>query len=191
MKKTIFIFSLLFTAVVTAWAVVSVGKFVQFPDGSLMGSAYKPNLYFCTMESEKIGEITLLGLKMTRQTGYCKFDENSRILIRFADSTKITLHRAIEFPVNEKYTNSYIQNYGIAHYYSTFTDYEIDDETIAKITTTPILKIRVVVNDNGEVFDYDIKPKYAQKLMQGLSESYKETKAENEKRKENNNDDNF
>ena len=192
MKKLVISLSLLLVAVMTAWGVASIGKSVQFPDGSFLGAAYKPNFFFATASNDSLNiEFSVLCLRMVSPTDYKAFDERSRILIRFADSTTITLHRAPRTEVIKNYTSSYIQNYGVAHYYSTVTQYEIDEDDIEKITTNPIIKIRVVINNNGVAEDFIIKPKYGVKLMQGLAESYKETKVENKQREKVNSDEDF
>ena len=185
MKK--FVIALIFALVTCiSYSQVSIGKLVRFPDSNFIGLAGKPQLGFT-----KFDENNFITLRTCQGYSYASFDNDSRILIRFADETIVKLPMIGKLGVSKDFYTEVISG-KVYSYYITYTQYEIDEETINKITVekVPIIKIRVAFS-NGNVTDYDIKPGYQQKLLDGLIKSYNDATSQNEIRKANNTDDDF
>ena len=185
MKK--FIIALVFVLFSTlSYSQSSMGKLVRFPDSSIFGLYGKPMLGFT-----KINEQNVITLRTCQSYSYDSFDGESRILIRFADETIAKLPIIEELGVMKDFHTEIINN-KVSSFYVTYTNYSITDEVVNKIINekVPIIKIRLAFA-NGDVTDYDIKPNYQVKLLDGLINSYVDAMSQNQVRKANKTDEDF
>ena len=171
---------------VTTYSQVSYGRFVMFPDSKLPGSMWKPQINFTRLDDQDI-----IGIRTCASDTYHSFDTDSRVLGRFADSTIVKLPIIPEFEVQKSYNNTWVGNVLVDNYV-TYSFYNIEDETIAKIVEKliPIVKIRIVFT-NGNVSDYEIKPSYQKKLTDGLIKSRIDAISQKVQRASNSTDENF
>lgn len=158
---------------------VSLGSFTTFPDSKLFGLAYKPELAI-----GKLNDQYIISLRYTSPKTYASFDEESILLMKLDNDSIIKLPIATEIDVVKKYDNSYTK-YGVSHFYITYTDYYIDDETLEVLVNSAatIKKIRVSFT-NGDVEDWEIKENYRAKLKKGLLKSFQQVEAQDAVRKE-------
>lgn len=171
---------------IQASAQVSVGGYTQFPDAGIIGALWKPQMTFA-----RINEQNVVVVRSSGSTDYYSFDEDSRVLIRFADSTVVKLLFIPTINVEKDYDAHYSS--GITtQSFVTYSCYEVEDETIEKIVNeqTPIVKIRLAYA-NGTVRDYDIKKSYQKKFIQGLTNSYNKAVSDNAARQRNATDEDF
>ena len=185
MKKLILF--LLLVISITAQAQISYGSFTYFPDNKMMGLYFKPQINF-----SKFDDLTVIGLRCCSPVDYKSFDDESRLFIRFSDETMIKLNIIKDLDIVKDFKTDYNKITGTTKFYTTFSFYEIDEDTVDKIVNgnVNIIKIRIVYT-NGEIEDFDIKEKYQPKLMEGLRKSLANSEKQNEKRKANMNDDDF
>ena len=124
---------------------------------------------------ENIGENTVsyLVLKLTASTDYYTYDNTSRVLIRFADDTKMTLRRVADDRVQQEKSNNVV-NGATLFCYRTYTRYQLPEDFIAKVQQgIGIVKVRVVLSE-GNARDYDIAPAYIPKMTERLQKSCSE-----------------
>lgn len=186
MRKLFFILFTLFS--ICSYAQVAIGNYTYFPDSKLMGRAYKPRIAF-----EKIDDLYSISVRCCDPRAYKLFDNESRVLLKFADNTSVRLDIIYlnESSVIKSYDCS-VDRFGTTHFYVTYTNYYISEDVIERILSRneSIIKIRLVYG-NGEADDYDITEQYQQKLMEGLKKSYKEANQSQAKKKRILNDDDF
>ncbi len=166
---------------------VSLGNFTKFPDDKMYGSYYKPSLAF-----GQVGSSYVLSLKVVQPDMYARFDETSRILVKFEDDYVIKLPILYSsLGVSKNYDNSIVGK-TIVHHYITYTSYELCKEFIDRIVNKEekIKKIRIVFA-NGDATDYDINKKYMKKLTTGLKESYYRVVAKQQQKQKTLNDEDF
>ena len=166
---------------------VSLGNFTKFPDDKALGSYYKPSLAF-----GQVGTTNVLSLKVVQPDMYARFDETSRILVKFEDDYVIKMPILYNsLGVTNKYDN---MTSGISFYqfYTTYTSYELDEKFIDRIVNKEdkIKKIRIVFA-NGDAIDYEINKKYMKKLTTGLKESYYRVLAKQQQKQKTLNDEDF
>lgn len=186
MRKLLFILFALFS--ICSYAQVAIGNYTYFPDSKLMGRAYKPRIAF-----EKIDDLYSISIRCCDPHSYKWFDNDSRVLLKFADDTSVRLD--IIYVNESSVVKSYdcnVDKFGTTHFYVTYTNYYIGDEVIERILSQneSIIKIRLVYG-NGEADDYDISQQYQKKLMEGLIKSYKVANQSQAKKKRVLNDDDF
>ena len=189
MKK--FIIAIVFMLFsILSYSQVSIGNLVRFPNSSLVGRDYKPMLGFCAINTS-YGEDFLISLRTCEPYSYKSFNEESRILVRFADESVFKLQILEGADVTKDFHTEVI-NSNIYEHYITFTLYNIEEGFLNKIINEkiPIIKIRLVFT-NGDVTDYDIKPNYQEKLLDGLINSYTDAISRNQIRKANKTDEDF
>lgn len=186
LMKRLLLLLTLFLMGISAYSQVSYGKFVMFPDAKLVGSMWKPQIDFVRMD-----ESDIICIRTCSSDTYKSFDAESRVLIRFSDSTMVKLPIIEELDVVKDYDNEWIAS-SLTEKYITFSYYSIEAETIDKIIEdkVPIIKIRLVFT-NGNIQDYDIPKNYQQKLLDGLIASRKDAISTNHVRKTNQSDDTF
>ena len=189
MKK--FIIAIVFMLFsILSYSQVSIGNLVRFPNSSLVGRDYKPMLGFCAISTSN-GEENAISLRTCEPYSYKLFNEESRILVRFADESVFKLQILKEFDVTKDFHTT-AGNGNVYKHYVTYTLYNVDKEFLNKVVNekVPIIKIRLVFT-NGDVTDYDIKPNYQQKLIDGLINSYADAMSKNQIRKTNKTDEDF
>lgn len=165
----------------------SYGNYVMFPDTGLVGSMWKPRMNFCNTDGE-----TILVIRSVAPDTYYSFSDDSRVLLRFADSTVVKLpiipwlDVQKDFKIQHYSSSSYVDNY------ITYSFFEIDEDTLNKILIdkTPIIKVRIAYA-NGTVRDYEIKKSYQYRFIQNLCESHQKAIDENLIRQTNESDENF
>lgn len=166
-------------------AQISVGGYTLFPDAKLMGKFYKPQLSFASIDGN-----SYLILLFTDPNDYKSFDEESRLLLKFEDDTTVKLPIDIVQGVEKDYDNM-STDFGLSRFYMTYTCYPIEEDTINKILNKEkIVKIRIGLG-NSNVLDYDITPKYQEKLIEGLINSYYVTQASDKQKAKNSTDEDF
>lgn len=168
MKRSLFLLTLM-VACTSLFAEEFRGTFVVFPDAKPQGAQYKPQM---AIARENVGAevVSFLVLKLTGTTDYNTFDNTSRILVRFADDTKMTLHRIADDQVQHEKSNNVV-NGATLFYYRTYTRYQLPEEFISKIQQgIGIVKIRVVLSE-GYACDYEILPAYMPKMTERLQKS--------------------
>ncbi len=167
MKRSLFLLALF--AAVTLSAEEYRGTFVVFPDAKPQGAQYKPQMAVA-QENSAESTISYLVLKLTGSTDYNTFDATSRILIRFSDDTKMTLHRVADDQVKQEKSNNVV-NGATLFYYRTYTRYQLPEEFIYKVQQgIGIVKVRIVLSE-GNARDYDIAPAYMPKMTERLQKS--------------------
>lgn len=186
MKKQILIAVILAFISITSHAQISYGKFVMFPDAKLTGSMWKPQIDFM-----RLNEQDIIGIRTCASDTYHSFDSDSRVLLKFADSTTVKLPIIEEIEIQKDYKSTLVSSV-VFDNFITFSFYEIDDETVDKIVNArvPIIKIRLVFT-NGNIKDYDIPTKYQAKLIEGLIFSRDNAIAQNQQRAANESDADF
>lgn len=184
--KRILLFIVLILLSTSSFSQVSYGRFVMFPDAKLTGSMWKPQIAFVRIDS-----LDVICVRSIASDTYWDFDSESRVLIRFSDSTTFKLPIVPQFDIQKDYQVDFIGS-TLLEQYITYSFYEIDEEVVAKIIygRTPIVKIRLAYS-NGTVRDYDIGKKYQEKLILGLIESHQIALQTNAIRKENMTDEDF
>lgn len=185
MKK--FILLLLLTLLsVSGYSQVSVGKLVMFPDAKIVGSVWKPQIGFVRMDERDI-----LCIRTCNNDSYSNFDAESRVLIRFADSTMVKLPIIEELDVRKDFKTDWVAS-SLVEFYTTYSFYDIEEEIVNKIVVDniPIIKIRLVFT-NGNIKDYDIHKNYQKKLVDGLVFSKTDAMSQNEVKKSNQTDNDF
>ncbi len=151
------------------------GAFVLFPDAKPQGKEYKPQL---AIAQTNVGTETksYAVLRLTGSTDYTVYDETTRLLIRFADSTKAVLPQVAGDKIRKEHNNNVV-NGATLSFYRTFTCYQLTLEVAEKIQHgVGILKIRVVTS-KGNAKDYDIAQSYQTKFAELLQKSYAEAAA--------------
>ena len=83
---------------VSAYSQVSYGRFVMFPDAKLFGSMWKPQIDFVRVDEQDI-----IGIRTCSSDTYCSFNSESRVLLRFADSTVVKLPIIEELDVQKDF----------------------------------------------------------------------------------------
>lgn len=185
MKKVLALFAaaILF---LQAAAQTSFGKYVMFPDNGLIGAMWKPQMNFGRLDDHDV-----LVIRSSAVDTYYSFDEDSRVLLRFADSTVVKLSIIPTLEVEKDY-KAHVTSGIVTDEYITYSFYEIDEDILGKIVVeqTPIVKVRLAYA-NGTVRDYDIKKSYQKKFIKGLSESYQKAVSDNAIRQKNATDEDF
>lgn len=149
------------------------------------------SIAMCTLsDGSTIKEESLI-LLHTSPSGYANFDSESRVLIRFTDNSVSTLHRDMKTPVSTNYSSMWMGN-TLMKFFKTSIRLKLDTDTRSKIMnpTLGIVKVRVVYT-NGNILDYELKPKRQMKYPEELRKSYFEANHSNEKRTQNSDDSTF
>lgn len=165
------------------------GVSVLFPDAKPQGKEYKPQL---AVAQTNVGTEakSYVVLRLTGSTDYTVYDETTRLLIRFADSTKAVLPQVAGDKIRKEHNNNVV-NGATLSFYRTFTSYQLTPEIAEKIQSgVGILKIRVVIA-KGNAKDYDIAPAYQAKFAELLQKSYAEAAAAAKKAQTQLSDDDF
>ena len=181
MKKFL-ITCLILVCTVSVFAQVSYGPYTMFPNKKLVGSYYKPQLGF-----GKVNDQYMLVLCYTDPERYAPFNEESVMLLKYADGTTVKLPISKYDKISKKYESIWDSILKLHyHFYKTFTSFDLDQENIDRIVKNHdnIIKIRVSFT-NGDIKDWDIDQKYQPKLIKGLVESFNKVKSEDAVRKEN------
>ena len=185
MKKIIIAFILCFVSIGVS-AQYSIGDYVQLVKG--ITGWYQDKIAIAVMNvNDK--EIPIMVLCSHSSLDYDVFNEESRILIKFDDDTKMTLHRVPDDETIKDYDNA-VYNGILYHHYYTFTHYIIEKEFLLKILQNGITKVRVV-KANGNANEYDIKESYQKTLTEKLKDSYIAARKENKQKEKNMNDEDF
>ncbi len=182
MKKLLITTYLVLVCTISGFSQVSYGTYTMFPNKKLMGSYYKPQLGF-----GKVNDQYVLVLCYTDPEMYASFDEESVMLLKYADGTTVKLPISKQDKITKKYESiwdSMLKKY--YHFYKTFTSFDLDQENIDRIVKNHdnIIKIRISFT-NGDIKDWDIDQKYQPKLIKGLVESFNSVKSKDAVRKEN------
>lgn len=158
----------------------------MFPDAKLTGSLWKPQINFV-----RINELDVISIRTCADDTYNMFDADSRVLMRFADSTVVTLPIIEELDIEKVYDPQWVGS-SLIDQYVTYSFYSIKEDTIYKIVVDkiPIVKIRLVFT-NGDISDYDIPKHYQKKLVDGLISSRNQAFTTNKVRKSNMTDESF
>lgn len=184
--KRLLLFLTLLALSVSSYSQVSFGQFVMFPDAKLAGSMWKPQIDFV-----RINELDVIGIRTCADDTYYSFDADSRVLLRFADSTVVKLPIIEELDIQKDFNTQWVGS-SLIDQYVTFSFYSIEEDTIYKIVVDkiPIVKIRLVFT-NGDIRDYDIPKNYQKKLVDGLIFSRNQAFTTNKVRKSNETDESF
>lgn len=165
------------------------GPFVTFPDAKPQGKDYKPQIAIA-QENTGANTASYLILRFTGSTDHAVFDPTSRLLIRFADSTTMTLPCLADHPIRKESSNRVINGTTLS-YYRTFTYYQASPDFIDKVSQgIGILKIRIVFAE-GNARDYDIAPAYIPKMAELLLKSYSQASATTQQSRTTLSDDDF
>lgn len=164
---------------------------VLFPDGKLLGNSYRPRIGISPG-----GEVFSGGLVMLMfidRDDYAEFDENSRIVFKLEDDSRISCPYFSPAGVNKDYRTEWNDTFHrFADYYTTITGYESSGELVDAVIKNgkKIVKIRVVFANN-EIQDYDIKKSYQSKFVSNLQKYYYSELEKEEKEKNIPSDDEF
>ena len=172
--------------------VTSQGGYAKLLKGSL--NLYNPGLSWKVTEcstSKTSYKYETLVLDMIASDTYFKFNDESRILMRFSDGTVATLHRRKGDQTMEKYDNCVLDG-TIFHLYHAVTEYDLDSASRAALLNPAIeiVKIRVVLT-NGNVRDFDMSGKVGRKFLEAIRSSYLAALKSNHVRINNSDDSNF
>lgn len=185
MKKFILALMLCFVSI-GMFAQFSVGEYVQLVKG--IAGWYQGKVALAVKNVDGVEQPSLC-LYMSNPYDYDIYDEDSRILVKFDDDTKMTLQRTNGDMTIKDYDNQVVNGVLYRHY-QTYTQYDIDTNFLNKILTNGIVKVRVVMA-NGNVKDYEIKGGYQKEITKKMKESYVTARNKNKQREKNMNDDNF
>ena len=177
MRKFLLFLAIAVMAIVTFSAnalngVITSGKSVDIQPG-FVGSFYHPRLQMAQyLSSDENIELNLLLITLVHPTEYRKFPSEPHILLKFNDNS-ISELVGFDEPITD-YSSSWnglFKRYD--KFYFTQMKYEIDDETLNKLLTMPIIKVRVELA-NGDKVDYDIKEKHANKVLKHIQKTWQE-----------------
>lgn len=168
------------------FAQFSVGEYVQLVKG--LAGWYQGKIALAVTNIDGV-EVPSMCLYMNNSVDYDIYDEESRILVKFDDDTKMTLHRLKGDQTLKEYDNQVISGV-LYHHYQTYTQYYVEMDFLNKLLTNGIVKVRVVMA-NGNAKDYEIKGGYQKELSSKLKDSYVTARKENKQREKNMNDDDF
>ena len=168
------------------FAQFSVGEYVQLVKG--LSGWYQGKVALAVTNVDGV-EVPSMCLYMHNSLDYDIYDDDSRILVKFDDDTKMTLHRVNEDRTLKEYDNQ-VLNGVLYHHYMTYTQYYVNTDFLNKILVNNIVKVRVVMA-NGNIRDYEIKSSYQQEFTKKLKNSYVSARKTNKQREKNMNDDSF
>lgn len=186
MKK--FIFSLAaFVVAATMSVSAERGKLIHVD--ITQAKNIKPQIAFA-VDRVNGEDVTSMIVKTVNQNNYNEFNNESRILLRFADDKAIRLNKVAGSAVEKKKHSEKKGNATIS-YYDTFTSYEVTPEVIEKLEAgIAIIKVRIVFKEN-EHKDYEIVEGYQAKMAADLLKSYQEAALKNKKAHSDTSDDDF
>lgn len=172
--------------------VTSQGGYANLLKGSL--NLYNPGLSWKITEcstSKTSYKYETLVLDMIASDTYYKFNDESRVLMRFSDGTVATLHRRKGDRTMEKYNNCVLGG-TIFHLYHAVTEYDLDSDARTALLNPAIeiVKIRVVLT-NGNIRDYDMSGKVGRKFLEAIRSSYQAAQKSNHIRINNSDDSSF
>ena len=187
MKK--FIFSLAaFVVAATMSVSAERGKLIHVDISQ--SKNLKPQIAFA-VDRVNDEDVTTLLVKTVNVNAYNEFNDESRILLRFADESKpIRLNKVAGSAVDK---NKHTEKKGNAtiSFYDTFTSYEVTPEVIKKLEAgIGISKVRIVFKEN-EHKDYEIVEGYQAKMAADLLKSYQEAALKNKKAHSDTSDEDF
>ena len=185
MKKFMVALMLCFVSIGT-FAQFSVGEYVQLVKG--LPGWYQGKVALAVTNVDGV-EVPSMCLYMNSSRDYDIYDEDSRILVKFDDDTKMTLPRKKGDQTLNEYSNQ-VLNGVLYRHYQTYTQYDVDTDFLNKILQNGIVKVRVVMT-NGNVREYEIKGSYQREFTKKLKDSYVTARKANQQREKNMNDDNF
>lgn len=185
MKKFMVALMLCFVSIGT-FAQFSVGEYVQLVKG--LAGWYQGKVALAVTNVDGV-EVPSMCLYMNNSVDYDVYDEDSRILVKFDDDTKMTFHRIKGDQTLKEYDNQLV-NGVIYQHYQTYTRYALDMNFLNKILTNGIVKVRIVMA-NGDAKDYEIKGGYQKEFTKKLKESYVTARKNNKQREKNMNDEDF
>ena len=186
MKK---VFSVMAAVLVAATMSVAAerGKLIHVDNSQ--SKNLKPQLAFC-MDRVNGEDVTTMLVKTVNVNNYNEFNDESRVLLRFADDAAIRLNKVAGSAV-EKNKHSEKKGNATISFYDTFTSYEVTPEVLEKLEAgIGIVKVRIVFKAN-EHKDYEIAEGYQAKLAADLYKSYQEAALKNKKAHSDTSDDDF
>lgn len=186
MKK--FIFSLAaFVVAATMSVFAERGKLIHVDISQ--SKNIKPQIAF-SVDRVNGEDVTTMLVKTVNVNAYNEFNDESRILLRFADDKAIRLNKVPGSAV-EKKKHTEKKATATITYYDTYTSYEVTPEVLEKLEAgIAIIKVRVVFKEN-EHKDYDIVDGYQAKMAADLYKSYEEAALKNKKAHSDTSDDDF